>query len=224
MKRTIKTMATLLAAPFALLFANVTFADAERPNYNYVELDYVYSTADVNSDVLGSNVSSDAWYVPEGVALKASFVLLDQLLLRGSYYTGEGKYKSTHDIEVSSFVASVGWLTPTTDATGIDVSLDYRTDNLQHACCGKFDEDISGPGISIGLRAAPSEHIEIGLRTGWYEGDFEGAIAFGLNVAWNISDHWGINASWDRIDADPKTPALSDYVLNQYALGGRFYF
>ena len=151
MKPSTKTIAALVAAPLTLLIATATFAadEIQRPNYTYVELDYVYGSADVKSDKLSDQANEDTWHIPEGLALKGSFVLVEQLLLRASYYGGKGEWKKSSDVEVTSGVVSVGWLAPTEDATGIDVSLDYRTDNVKFKKDNKLDEDISGAGISF---------------------------------------------------------------------------
>lgn len=223
MKRQIA--AALLLTPLAMLTATATLAqDIPRPNYNFVELDYVYASVDAASDKLNDQANADTWYVPEGLAIKGSVVLIEQLLLRGSYYGGQGEWKKTRDVEVTSGVLSVGWLAPTTDATGIDISLEYRADELKFKNSNQPDGKIDGPGIVFGVRTAPWKAVELGLRAGWYEGDFNGAIGFGLSGAWNIGDHWGINLSWDRIDADPDKSDYRAYELNQFGLGGRFYF
>lgn len=229
MKRSTKTIAALVTAPLTMLIAatSIAAADPDRPNYKYVELDYVYGSAEVTSDGFSDELNNDSFYVPEGLALKGSYVFVEQILLRGSYYAGKGEWKKTADVDVSSGVASIGWLAPTTDATGIDVSLDYRKDNIElkrKSTGAKGDSDIAGAGISFGVRAAPTKRTEIGARVGWYEGDFKGAIGFALNAAWNINDRWGINASYDSIDADVNNSEINKYELNQFALGGRFYF
>jgi len=226
MKPSTKTIAALAVAPLTLLIATATFAadEIQRPNYTYVELDYVYGTADVEAASLSDQANKDTWNLSEGLALKGSIVLVEQLLLRASYYSGKGEWKKSSDVEATSGLVSVGWLAPTTDATGIDISLDYRTDNVEFKKNNKLDEDIDGVGISFGVRAAPTKSTEIGARVGWYEGDWDGAIGFSLNFAWNFGDRWGINASWDRIDSDVDGDKLDNYELNQYALGGRFYF
>jgi hypothetical protein len=229
MKPSTKTIAALVAAPLTLLIATATFADDEiqRPNYTYVELDYVYGDVDIKGDDLSDSINKNSFHIGKGLALKGSVVLVEQLLLRGSYYGGTSTWKDSLDVDVTSAVASVGWLAPTTDATGIDVSLEYRKDDIeikQKSSSNKDDEDISGAGISFGVRANPIKAIEVGARVGWYEGDWDGAIGFNVNAAWNIGDHWGVNVSWDRIDSDVKGDELSNYKLDQYALGGRFYF
>ena len=229
MNRSTKIIAALVAAPLTMLVATTTFAadEPQRPNYKYVELDYVYGTSDISSDDLSDQINKDTFYLPEGLALKGSYVFVEQLLVRGSYYVGSGEWKKTADVDQQSALLGVSWLAPTTDATGIDVGLDYRADKVElkkKSTGAKGDSDIKGFGISFGVRAAPIKQLELGARVGWYEGDFDGAIGFALNVAWNIGDRWGVNASWDSIDADVNNSELNKYELNQFALGGRFYF
>jgi len=229
MNRSTKIIAALVAAPLAMLAATTTFAadEPQRPNYKYVELDYVYGTSEITSDDLSDQLNQDTFYLPEGLALKGSYVFVEQLLLRGSYYVGSGEWKKTADVDQQSALLGVSWLAPTTDATGIDVGLDYRADKVElkrKSTGSKGDTDIKGPGVSFGVRVAPIRQLEFGARVGWYEGDYEGAIGWGVNVAWNIGDRWGVNTSYDSIDADVNNSEINKYELNQFALGGRFYF
>jgi len=227
MKRSTKTIAALVAAPLTMLIATASFADDDiaRPSYKFVEVDYVYGTANVESPQLPAQANKDTWNLPEGFAVKANYVFVEQLLLRASYYDGSGEWKKSADVDASSGLVGISWLAPTSDATGIDVGIDYRGDNVTFKNSkNNFDEDINGAGVSFGVRAAPFKNTEIGARVGWYEGDYEGAIGFNLNFAWNFNEQWGINASWDKIDADVDKNEITKYELNQYAIGGRFYF
>lgn len=221
MNRSTTVLAAALAGTISLMLANVSLANDERPSYSFVALDYVYSS--INTEPVPSN--GDSLYVPMGARLVGSLEMFDQLLLKASYYAGQGEYKSSHDVDASITTLSVGWLAPTTDATGIDISLDYRIDDLELDKPVGIDDDISGFGFSIGVRTLPAEWLELGFRTGWYQGDFDGAIAFQISAAWNITDALAITTSWDRIDADPDIGvAGATYEQNQYALGARLSF
>jgi hypothetical protein len=66
--------------------------------------------------------------------------------------------------------------------------------------------------------------VEFGVRLGWYEGDYDGAIGFALNAAYNFDANWGVNLFWEYIKADSISGELSSYEVNQYGLGGRYYF
>jgi hypothetical protein len=229
MKPCTKIITAFVAAPLSMLIATATFAQEEpqRPSYKFVELDYVYANLDVESDDFSEQLNSDSFYIPTSFSLKGNYVVVEQLLFRGSYYYGSGEWKKSADVTNQSVLLGASWLAPTSDATGIDIGLDYRADkiDLKSKSTGeKGDTDIEGVGISFGVRAAPSKRTELGARVGWYEGDWNGAIGFNLNFAWNINERWGINTSWDRIDSDVKSSDISKYKLDQYALGGRFYF
>jgi hypothetical protein len=215
-----------VAASLALL-ATSALADDEiaRPNYKFAELDYVYAVVQPESDNLSAQQNNDDYYVPEGAKARGSWTFFDEeLLVRGSYYTGSGEYKSTYDVDSSSLQASVGWLPPTEDTTGIDLSLDYRADNFELDKPNKIDEDIDGLGLSVGLRTTPFKDVEFGARLGWYEGDYDGAIGASLNAAYNFGENWGVNLFWEQIKADSISGELSSYEVNQYGVGGRYYF
>jgi hypothetical protein len=227
MKRSTKTLAAFIAAPLTMLIATVAFAedDIPRPSYKFVEVDYVYGTANVESSQLPAQANADTWNLPEGFALKGNYVFAEQVLLRASYYDGSGEWKKTADVDASSGLVGISWLAPTTDATGIDVGIDYRGDNVKFKNSNNnFDEDIDGVGVSFGVRVAPFKNTEFGARVGWYEGDFDGAIGFNLNFGWNFDEHWGVNAWWDNIDADVDSTDITKYELNQWGIGGRYFF
>jgi hypothetical protein len=222
-----RIITTIVAVP-ALLAASVAVAqEAERPNFKYFELDYVYSEVNVKSPSLDGETEKDTWYVPNGLALSGSWVFAEQLLIRGSYYGGSGEWKKTYKVNLTTASASIGYLPRTTDATGIDMSLEYRQDGVEFdgPSDNNVDEKLKGPGISFGLRTAPSPRTEIGLRGGWYEGDYGGAIAFSANFGFNFSDRWGLNAFWERLDTDTKDGVIiSNYELNKYGVGARVFF
>jgi hypothetical protein len=228
-----QTIKTPIAAVTGLLTMMVTTGalaqETKKIRSTFVEADYVYSSLELQSPAVPDWYGS-SWSQGIGLSLKGSVDLFEQLLLRGSYYIGEGGGRKDVDSEVTSGVVSVGWLIPTPDddAVAIDISLDYRTDNVElkgaDLAQGKFDEDISGPGVSFGVRSAPTENTEFGVRVGWYQGDFDGAAAVNLNFGYNIGDQWGVNVYWDWIDADTSTARMPEYELSQFGVGGRFYF
>lgn len=206
-----------VASSLLILSASAFAADEiPRPSYNYVEADLVYG--ELEADVGEENLN---FYFTEGAAIRGSYAFdafenLDgDLLLRGSYYTGSGEFKNTFDVDWDSWLLSAGWLIPTEDTTGIDISLDYRTDDLDFKTIGS--DDLDGFGVSFGVRAAPIQNLELGVRLGWYEGDYDGDIGFTLNAAYNFTEQWGVNLYWDQLNSSLNT-------LNQFGVGGRFYF
>lgn len=194
-----------------------TYATDEilRPNYNFAEVDFVYGEIETEIGSQDRNL-----YFPEGIAVRGSYAFdafkdLDgDLLFRGSYYTGSGEFKNTFDVDWDSWLLGAGWLIPTDDAVGIDVSFDYRNDDIDLSSAG--DADADGFGMSFGVRASPIKNLELGIRLGWYEGDYDG-VGFTVNTAYNFAEHWGVNLYWDQINNSSDT-------LNQFGIGGRYYF
>jgi hypothetical protein len=208
-----------------LAFSSVNAEDLPRPNYTYLELDYIYASAEINSEeFLPDVVNESTVYIPDGFAVRGSAVLFEQLLVRGSYYAGKGEFKSTTDVSASTGVISAGWLPATDDAAGIDVTVDYRTDSFEYKSSPKYDEDIGGVGVSFGVRATPFRNSEFGIRLGWYEGDYNGSIGYQVNAAYNFTDRFGINVLWDNIDADVNKEKIEKFLLNQVGIGARLYF
>jgi hypothetical protein len=223
MTQTIKTTIASVAGVLTIMVTTSALAqEIKKPTSTFVEAAYVYTTADVTSSDIPEWGNNTTWDQGTGFALKGSVVFFEELLLRGSYYSGDGTQKGTADTDVTSGVASVGWLIPTEDAIAIDIAIDYRMDNVKFK--PGLDEDISGFGLGFGFRGAPTENTEFGARVAWYQGDFDGTPGVTLNFAYNIGEHWGVNVFWDYIDADTSEARLPNYELNQFGLGGRFYF
>ena len=111
-----RRMAAALA-PLALLAAGPVAADEpERPNYRYIELDYIYAENSILSETLPDLANENKWYLPEGAAIRGSFDLFKYLLLRGSYYSGKGTLQNTTDVEASSGLLGVSVLAATEPA------------------------------------------------------------------------------------------------------------
>jgi hypothetical protein len=225
MTQTIKTTTVVTGLLTMMVTTGALAQETKKISSTFVEAAYVYSTVDAQSPQFGDALNNSTWDQGTGFALKGSIDLFEQLLLRGSYYSGSGTQKSARDTDVTSAVASVGWLIPTEedDAVAIDISLDYRFDNAKLKVPGSgLDEDISGVGFGFGVRAATTENTEFGARVAWYQGDFDGSPGLTLNFAYNIGDHWGVNVFYDYIDADTSEARIPEYELNQFGLGGRF--
>ncbi|MCP4001563.1 MAG: hypothetical protein GY727_11695 [Gammaproteobacteria bacterium] len=195
--------------------------EMKPPSSTFVEAAYVYSTASVGSPDIPDWANSSTWDQGNGFALKGSVALYEELLLRGSYFSGDGTEHGT-DTDVTSGVVSVGWLIPTDDAVAIDIGINYRMDNVKFK--PGLDEDISGLGFGFGVRAPLTENTEFGARLAWYQGDFDGTPGVSINFAYNIDEQWGINVFYDYIDADTSESSIPNYELIQFGLGGRFYF
>jgi hypothetical protein len=217
-----KTYGAIFALPVLSLYAVSGWSqEMERPNYNFVGLEYVYATADVNSSVLPAGASDNNWYYDEGVQLNASFALNDKWLFRGDYYTASGDYRGRRDIDFSTALVGVGIILPTDDAVGIDLSLEYRLDDIEF---DNSDTDIDGIGISFGVRSNVTEKQEVGMRFGFYGGDFDESIALKLSYAYNFTDTWALTTSYDYSDVGLDSSESEGYTLSKWLIGGRFSF
>ena len=222
-----------MALPAMLALTTLAQAEeGERPGYDFIDIGYVYSQADIDSFSIRPNRTQYDMYFPYGLKVAGSIVLADRILWRGSYFGAGGDWKNSAYTSATTFTAGLGWLAPTSDATGIDVSFDYRRDSFAFdeknpnvpKAANNWRETVDGPGFSVGLRAAPTDSTELGIRIGWFEGDYNGAIGIGVNLGWNISDTWGVQVGWDRMDADVNSRNLNSFTFDQYSLAGRFYF
>jgi opacity protein-like surface antigen len=225
-----KFHALVLALPVFLLSAGSALAqewERERPNYNYVSLQYVYNAMDVDTDALPNSITKSSWYFGEGGQLDASYALDDFVLFRGSYYTASGDFKGGRDIDFDSGLVGVGVIVPTDDAIGIDLSLDYRSDNLKFNRDGNvknIDQDVEGLGLSFGVRAKVTETSELGLRFGVYAGDFDQSVGVNLSYIYNFSENWAITAGYEYMDVGLDSSDKVSYETNKWLAGGRFAF
>ena len=217
-----KTYGAILLLPALSMYAVSGWAqDAERPSYDFLGISYVYNTVNVDSDDLPDRLTDGSWNYDEGVQLDASYALNDKWLFRGSYYTASGDYKGGQDIDFSTALVSAGILLPTDDAIGIDVSLEYRLDDIEF---DNTSDDVDGLGVSFGIRANITERNELGMRFGVYGGDFDESIGITLSYAFNFSERWAITTSYEYSDVGLDTNEKEGYELNKWSLGGRFYF
>jgi hypothetical protein len=212
-----------------LLLASASFAqDVEKPNTDFIGLSYVYGIADVDVDTgdaaldaLAGEFTQGDWYFGEGGQLDVSYGVVDKVLLRGQYYSGSGEYRGGPDIDFTTGLVGVGVLVPTDDAVVIDLSIEYRKDEIE---LENIDEDLDGVGFSFGVRANIAPEHELGLRVGGYMSDFDQAVGITLGYAWNFSENFGLTAGYEYIDVGVDDSDDVSYTLTKWNVGGRFYF
>lgn len=214
---------TKLAMPVLALFSVGAFAQEEKqaPNYNYVSLEYVYGVNDVDSDVFPDGSTDGSWYYGEGGQLDASFALLDRYLLRGSYYDASGEYRGGPDVDFTSGLVGVGIILPTDDGTGIDLSVEYRSDEVEF---DGDDQSIEGIGFSFGVRSNVAERHELSFRVSGYMNDFDQAVGIKLGYAWNFTDLIGLTAGYEYLDVGQDDDDDPNYELSKFLVGARVYF
>jgi hypothetical protein len=214
--------AILSSAIFAMSTTTVLAQENNKPNYNFVGLDYVYNRLDTSSD---ERTDGNA-YLNDAYAVEASYGLFDRVLFRGSFYDGEGDLNSDTEITLKSTEIGISALNLDDNNVGIDGGILWRKDEASSDTDGGLndvDDDLKGFGLGFGVRANIAENHELGARFGLYFGDFDDAVGIKLNYAWNLAEHWGITAGYEFMDVGPDDLDY-EYTNNKFTLGGRFYF
>jgi hypothetical protein len=214
-----KLATTILSlAIFAMSTTSVLAQENNKPNYNFVGLDYVYNRLETSSDL---STDGNA-YLNDAYAVEASYGLFDRVLFRGSFYDGEGDLNSDTEISLKSTEIGISALNLDDDNVGIDGGILWRKDDFGSDASG----DLDGFGLGFGVRANVAEKHELGARFGIYFGDFDDSVGIKLFYAWNLAEHWGITAGYEYMDVSQKDqdPDQYDYTNNKMTLGGRFYF
>jgi hypothetical protein len=209
------------SAIFAMSTTTVLAQEADnKPNYDFVGLDYVYNRLDTSSD---GNVDGNA-YLNDAYAVEASYGLFDRVLFRGSFYDGEGDLNSDTEISLKSTEIGISALSLNDDNVGIDGGILWRKDDFGNDAT---NDDLDGFGLGFGVRGNVAEKHEFGARFGVYFGDFDDSVGIKLTYAWNLAEHWGITAGYEFMDVSLEKsddPDQFEYTNNKFTLGGRFYF
>jgi len=186
-------------------------ANAEMPNYNYVQGSYI------GGDVEASDLTTSESHLT-GYQVDASYAVNDQVLLRGSYlYTERNTIGDWADLQ--QFYGSVGWITPVSDNTAFDLNIQYGETELKANGVGRAK--YKGPGIVFGLRSNVLSWLELYGSGGYLLGDYEGAITFAAGAVGNITDMFAVFVGYEYIDVDDEG---NDYKLGQTQLGARVSF
>lgn len=114
--------------------------------------------------------------------------------------------------DVSEWSVGVGYNTPISDVIDVVAQLSYEYVDLDLRGLGGFDDD--GYGLSVGLRAAMSESVEIEAGISYVDfSDSGDNTTFDAGFLFNLSETiaLGVNGSWDD-------------DVSIYRLTGRVYF
>jgi hypothetical protein len=213
--------AILSLAIFAISTTSAVSQEDNKPNYNFVGLEYVYNRLEAASD----NGPDGNIYLNESYAAEASYALFDRMLFRGYHYDGQGNIDNNNDMSLESTEIGFSALNVDDDNVGIDGGILWRQDKF-----GKDapDNDLKGFGLGFGLRANIAEKHEVGARFGVYFGDFDDSVGINFKYAWHFAEQFDITAGYEYMDVslkdlDPDDEGF-DYTNNKITLGGRFYF
>ena len=126
------------------------------PNYNYYEASFSTGELKLSADEIGSaDIDQD------GFKLDSSIIAGESVLLTLSYAALSGDEDGT-DIDVDTLIIGAGWIVPLSNNSGVDIGLVYRTDNLEIS--GFASGDISGAGLSAGIRSNVSDSLELAAQ------------------------------------------------------------
>ena len=186
------------------------------PNYNFAEISYGTGELDIGISGLGSeDIDQD------GFKIEGSVAATENLLLRGSFSALDGDESGVR-LDTDTFLVGAGWILPISDNTGIDVGLEYRTDDLKVSAFGdSASDDVDGLGISAAITSSVTENINLSARLAYLASDYEGAYSLDLSGTYFVSDTVGISLGLERLDADDDGVSIE---LNQVQLGVRFKF
>ncbi len=200
-------------AVIAVLISGLAFAG---PNYDFVELTYGTGDLDIGISGLGSaDIDQDGFKIEGNVAAT------ENILVRGSFSALSGDEAGV-DLDIDTIVLGAGWIFPVNDDTGIDVGLEYRTDDLKVSDgIDSVSDDIDGVGLAAGITSAVGENINLSARLSYLESDYEGAFVIDLSGTYFVSDNVGITLGVERLDADDDGV---DLELTQIQLGARMRF
>ena len=173
------------AAPAPLIGGETPFS------WTYGELNYLWRDVDAIDDSI------------DGFELRASFEILLNLFLQGSYSQLSG------DADLDSYTLGVGWHLPIgtkLDAFGI---LSYAKDEIDGS---GFDDDVDGPMGEVGARFMLGEKIELNGEIIWANLD-DSETGFDVGGRFYFMNNLSVGANVTKFDED-----------EMFAVGARFQF
>jgi opacity protein-like surface antigen len=186
---------TLLVILFA--FSGAAFADDF--NYNSVTVSYGqidFDDLNADGDTLGINGSAA---VSENFHVFASY--------------GVGEVDDGIDtLDVDTWNAGIGYNTSLSESVDLVVGLSYEYIDLSAPGFGSVDDN--GFGVSVGLRMAASDKLEIDAGIAYVDMSDNGDnTAFGGGLLYSFTENFALGLS-----------ASFDDDVTAYNIGGRFYF
>ncbi|MBT8089889.1 MAG: porin family protein [Gammaproteobacteria bacterium] len=179
-----------------LLLAFAASASAKEFDYNYFSLSY----GNIEFDDI--NVDGD------GFGLAGSYAINEDFHVFAGYQAAGLDF----GIDVSSLGAGLGYHTTLTPVVDLVASVSYQY--IDFDAPGPGDADDNGLGLTVGLRFAASEEIELNAGISYVDfSDSGNDTGFGVGGLYSFTDAFalGLGAEW----SDDAT---------SYTLEGRFYF
>ncbi len=180
-----------------ILFAFSATVYADGFNYNHVTASY----GQIDFD----DSSSDG----DLFGIEGSFAVSESFHVFAGYGVGEIEDTS---VEMDQWNVGLGYNNSLSDRVDLVVGLSYEY--IELSTPGQISIDDNGIGVSVGLRMAATDKLEVDAGISYVDFSDRGDnTAFGGGVLYNFTDSFalGANVSFD----DDATG---------YGIGGRFYF
>ncbi len=179
-----------------LLIAFSASVSAEDFDYSYLSLGY--GTIDFD-DI---NVDGDGFGIAGSYAINESYHVFGE-------YTSAGL---DFGIDATEFSAGIGWHTGLSDAVDLVAGLSYEYVEIDAPAVSSIDD--SGLGLSLGLRMAASEMLELSAGINYVDLSDSGSdTGFSAGGLYDLTESFslGLSGSWSDDSS-------------AYTLSGRFYF
>lgn len=186
---------------FVLLLAFSALASAEDFDYNYLYLGYGNSDFDfINSD-------------GGGFTLGASYAFTDSFHTFAGYDIADlGASGLVPDTDATRFRAGFGYNMGLSETVDLVAKLSYESVDLNPRGPGSFDD--SGYGLSVGVRFAATEDLELngGIKRVDYS-DLGDDTGFEIGGLYSFNETWSLGVNGEFSDE-----------ISVYSVSGRFYF
>ncbi len=186
---------------FVLLLAFSASASAEDFDYNYLYLGYGNTDFDV------VNIDGD------GFTLGASYAFTDSFHVFAGYDIADLKASGlVPDTDATRLRAGFGYNMGLSETVDLVAKLSYESVDLNPAGPGSFDD--SGYGLSVGVRFAATEELELngGIKRVDY-GDLGDDTGFEIGGLYSFDETWSLGLNGEFSDE-----------ISMYSVSGRFYF
>ncbi|MEX0706318.1 MAG: outer membrane beta-barrel protein [Woeseia sp.] len=190
----------LRSAIIVLLFAFSTTINAQDLSYNYVDAAYSQTELD-DFDVDG-----------DSIGISGAFEINENFFLFAGYGTGDLDDGFGTSVDIDQLSAGVGYHIPLSGQVDLVTGLSYEYVDLSVPGFGSVDDN--GFGLSLGLRFAATEQVELNVGIKYIDlSDSGDDTGFGIGGLYNFTENVSVGLSGNWTD-DTST----------YGIGGRFYF
>ena len=167
-------------------------------SYNYVDFSYQR----INIDATVFDVDGD------GFGIGGSFEIAEDWFVQAGY--DQADFDSGIDLDQTSI--GIGYKWPTSNTRDVFATLNYIRAERSTSGFGAVDDD--GLGLSVGIRAMPTDNVEVNAALGYVDLDDAGdniTVSVGGLYSFNDAFALGLGTEFDD-------------DVTSYGIFGRFYF